>query len=93
MEEYTRDSLRAYRRELQQGKKEHNRRKGSKWITLLIVLLFLAAGAFYLQTEHSDWLRDFFASEVFEPWRGGADAAESVHKTVDGVLAQQNEAA
>lgn len=90
MEEYTRDSLRAYRRELQQGKKEHKHRKGSKWLTWLIILLFLAAGAFYLQTEHADWVRNFFASDVFAPWRGESD--ESVHKTVDSALAQQNEA-
>ena len=89
MEEYTRDSLRAYRRELQQGKKERKQRKGSRWVTVLIILIFLAAGMFYLKTEHSEWLRDFFVSEVFGPWHSGAE--NSVHKTVDGALAQQNE--
>ncbi len=92
MEEYTRDSLRAYRRELQAGRNEAKRKKGSRWITLLIILLFLAAGAVYLQTEHADRLQDFFKTSVFDSWNQAEETAKSVHQTVDGVLAEQDAA-
>ena len=88
MEEYNRDSLRAYRREQEAGRKERKKNKGSKWITLLIILLFIVAGIFYLHTEHSAWIRDFFTSK---PLSGEESSSQSVHATVDGVLAERNE--
>lgn len=97
MEEYHRDSLRELRRmELEQ--QSTKRERGSVFVTLLIILLFLAAGGFYLKT--TDRLPDFSAvKETVIRWRDDLvavfqdDAVSDVQATVDGVLAEQNEAA
>ena len=100
MEEYTRDSLREMRRgeqQLQQVRKE----KGSKFITFLIVLLFLAAGGFYLATAKPAWLeKQFRFNEIkaaVEAWQQDLtktfqkDDTIDVQATVDDALKGGNE--
>ena len=95
MEEYHRDSLRELRRmELQE--QSVKREKGSVFVTLLIILLFLGAGGFYLKT--TDRLPAFSTvKQTVIRWRDdlvavvkGEEAAD-VQATVDSVLAEQNE--
>ena len=100
MEGYTRDSLRAMRREALQEKQNH-REKGSKFITILIVLLFLGAGGFYIKTTKPEWLPAEWSfeaiNEQFKAWKADWNAAFqqedvlSVQQTVEDALAEQNE--
>lgn len=48
MEEYTRDSFRAIRDEMAHAQQQ---RRGSVFITILIILIFTAAGIFYIKTS------------------------------------------
>ncbi len=92
MEEYHRDSLRQMRRmELEQ--QSVKRERGSVWITLLIILLFLAAGGFYLKTTGRlstvkqtviRWGEELVS--VFQP-----QESEDVQQTVNQALEEQNE--
>ena len=97
MEVYHRDSLRELRR-AEADRRQQEQEKGSVFITLLIVLMFLGAGAFYLETTDFPPLKQDFAAvkqtvlrwkeelvAVFEP----QDAAE-VHATVDSALNETN---
>ncbi len=100
MEEYTRDSLREMRRSEQQAHQQR-KEKGSKFITFLIILLFLAAGIFYLATSEPAWLKKHLGfSELkaaVEAWQ--QDLADSfqtddtvdVQSIVDDALKEQNE--
>ena len=63
MEEYHRDSLRELRR-MQEAPPE--RVRGSGWITLLILALFLIAGGFYLKTARPEWLEQYFDAAAVE---------------------------
>lgn len=94
MEEYHRDSLRELRR-MEREMPEKPLRKGSFFITLLIVALFLTAGFFYLKTEKPLLLDRWFgalkswkeqAISVFEPQES------NVQQTVDEALAEQDAA-
>ena len=94
MEEYHRDSLREYRR-MEREKPEKPLRKGSFFITLIIVVLFAAAGVFYLKTAQPALFEKYFCSlkswkeqaiSVFEPQEN------DVQQTVDSALAEQDEA-
>ena len=48
MEEYTRDSFRAIRDEMAHAQQQ---RRGSVFITILIIIIFAAAGVFYVKTS------------------------------------------
>lgn len=99
MEGYHRDSLRELRRMAEQRPEP---KKGSRFITLLIVLLFLAAGGFYLKTAEPDWFRGYFesvaVSEKLAEWKEEAlsvfrQEEGDVTETVDGALAEQEQKA
>lgn len=100
MEEYHRDSLRELRRAAAEQERPA-KGKGSLFVTLLIILLFLAAGGFYLKTEHPELLEKYFSSAAVEErlkgWKEDLQAvfrkeeAEDVQQIVDSVLAEQNE--
>ncbi len=100
MEGYTRDSLRAMRREALEEKQNHSE-KGSKFITLLIILLFLGAGGFYIKTAKPEWMPAEWSfeaiSEQFKAWKADwneaflQEDAQSVQQTVEDALAEQNE--
>lgn len=98
MEGYHRDSLRELRR-AETDRQQQEQGKGSVFVTLLIILMFLGAGAFYLETTDRlpetwnfgsvkqtvlRWKEELVS--VFEP----EDAVE-VHATVDSALAGQDE--
>lgn len=97
MEEYHRDSLREMRRLEQQGQTEAQKSKGSVFITLLIILLFLAAGGFYIKTEQPSWFSRSAVEQTLQSWKDDIAAvfsnqeAADVQQTVDSVLAEQNE--
>lgn len=103
MEEYHRDSLRELRRMEREQLQAPRKNKGSIFITLLIILLFLAAGGFYLKTSHPEWMEKYFSSSAVEQtlqnWKEDVasvfkpEAADDVQQTVDTALAEQNEAA
>lgn len=104
MEEYHRDSLRELRRQAQEGhRQEAQKTKGSVFITLLIILLFLAAGGFYLKTSQPEWLEKYFSSSAVEQtlqnWKEDvasvfkSQETADVQQTVDAALSEQNEAA
>ena len=98
MEGYHRDSLRELRR-MEAEQQSEKREKGSVFITLLIILMFLAAGGFYLKT--TDRLPESFSfssvkqtvirwkEELVAVMKG--EEVTDVQATVDGVLAGQNE--
>lgn len=99
MEEYHRDSLRELRR---MAEEYPERPKGSKFVTVLIILLFLAAGGFYLKTAQPEWLDRYFDSAAVEQkltdWKEEVAAVfrndtDDVQKTVDSALAEQDEKA
>lgn len=92
MEEYNRDSLRQLRRTEFEAPVP---KKGSRWITLLIILLFLFAGGFYLATQEDFSLKD--AKDTLIGWKediaavfNAQEAENDVEKTVNAVLAQQD---
>ena len=96
MEEYHRDSLRQLRR-MELEEQAVKRARGSLWVTLLIIALFLTAGGFYLKT--TDRLPDLssfrqtvvqWADELTSVVQHRPDT--DVQATVDEALAQQNEA-
>lgn len=99
MEEYTRESLRELRKNEQFALQER-REKGSRWITVLIIVLFLAAGSFYLATAKPDWLGNYFnvaaVNETVEGWQQdlatvfAPKEATDVQATVDAALAEQD---
>ena len=99
MEEYTRESLRELRKNEQFALQEH-KEKGSKWITLLIIALLLAAGIFYLATAKPAWLEQYFdvaaVNETVEGWQEdlatvfAPKETTDVQATVDAALAEQN---
>ena len=101
MEEYTRDSLRELRRGEQQAQ-QVRREKGSKFITFLILLLFLTAGFFYLATSKPAWLEKHFRfsdlKATVQAWQESLSAsneaeedAVDVQSIVDNALKEQNE--
>ncbi len=99
MEEYHRDSLRELRR---MAEERPERSKGSFFITLLIVLLFLAAGGFYLKTAQPEWLDRYFDSAAVEQrlteWKDEVvsvfrNDTDDVKETVDSALAEPDEKA
>lgn len=100
MEEYTRDSLRQIRRGEQQAMQER-REKGSKFITFLILLLFLAAGIFYLATAKPAWLEKHFPfadlKATVQAWAQSLTTPKEPEKTidvqsiVDNALKEQND--
>ncbi len=98
MEGYHRDSLRELRRMAEQ---QPEPRKGSRFITLLIILLFLAAGGFYIKTAEPEWLDQYFNSVAIEQklseWKEEAlsvfQPESDVTETVDGALAEQDQKA
>lgn len=99
MEEYHRDSLRELRR-MAEEKPERNR--GSVFVTLLIVLLFLAAGGFYIKTSQPEWWDRYFNTTAVEQklteWKDEVVSVfkseqDDVKETVDGALADQDEKA
>ena len=99
MEEYHRDSLRELRR-MAEEKPERNR--GSVFVTLLILLLFLAAGGFYIKTSQPEWVERYFNSTAVEQklteWKDEVvsvfnSEGDDVKETVDGALAEQDEKA
>lgn len=98
MEEYHRDSLRELRRLEQQGQTEVQKSKGSAFITLLIIVLFLAAGGFYIKTEQPSWFNSKAVEQSLQNWKEDLAAVfnsqevADVQQTVDSVLAEQNEA-
>ena len=99
MEEYTRESLRELRKNEQFALQER-KEKGSKWITLLIIVLLLAAGGFYLATAKPAWLEKYFdlsaVNETVEGWQEDLAAvfapkeSTDVQATVDAALGEQN---
>ncbi len=99
MEGYHRDSLRELRR-MEAEQRVPQRQRGSMFVTLLIILLFLAAGGFYLKTSHPEWLEQYFDSAAverrLEGWKEDMAAVfnsdDEVRQTVDDALAEQNEA-
>ena len=104
MEAYHRDSLRELRRSEQEERKQGMQKtKGSLFISLLIILLFLAAGGFYVKTSHPEGLEKYFNSKAVEEtlsgWKEDVLAVfnngegSDVQQTVDQALAEQNEAA
>ncbi len=98
MDGYHRDSLRELRRMSEEQQRVPRRERGSVFITLLIILLFLAAGGFYLKTSQPEWLEQYFSSETIKGWKEDIVSVFSsqdgdVQKTVDGALAEQNEEA
>ena len=86
MEEYTRDSLRELRRGEQQAQ-QVRKEKSSKLITFLIVLLFLAAGIFYLATTKPAWLEKHFPfadlKATVQAWTQSLTAPKESEETVD----------
>ncbi len=94
MEEYHRDSLRELRRAEMQQLQERPAR-GSLFITLLIIALFLAAGGFYLKTTDRlpsfttvqqrvvQWADELVSAVQQEP-------ADDVQATVDNALAARD---
>ena len=98
MEEYTRDSLREFRRGEQQAQ-QLRREKGSKFITFLIILLFLVAGIFYLATTKPAWLEKHFKfsdlKATVQAWQQAltpqTDEAVDVQAIVDSALKEQDE--
>ena len=95
MEEYTRESLRELRRGEQVARQER-KEKGSRWVTLLIIALLLAAGGFYLATARPTWLDQYFntaaVNEAVESWQKDLTAVfapkehSDVQATVDAAL-------
>ena len=87
MEEYHRDSLRELRR-MEQETARKPVKKGSILVTLLIVVLFLAAGWFYLKTARPEWIQGLKAwkEEAVSVFRS---ESEEVHQTVDAALADE----
>lgn len=100
MEEYTRDSLRQLRRGEQQAM-QVRKEKGSRFITFLILLLFLAAGIFYLATAKPAWLEKRFhfsdLKATVQAWQQSltapkeAEDAVDVQSIVDNALKEQDE--
>lgn len=100
MEGYHRDSLRELRRMAEEQERAPRRERGSVFITLLIILLFMAAGGFYLKTSQPEWLEQYFDSAAVEQklsgWKEDIAAVfnsqdDDVQQTVDEALAEQNE--
>lgn len=97
MEGYHRDSLRELRR-AEADRRQQEQGKGSVFITLLIVLMFLGAGAFYLETTDrlpQSW--DFAAvKQTVLRWKEElvavfeTEEAAEVHATVDSALNETN---
>ena len=97
MEGYHRDSLRELRR-AEIAQQQEGQGKGSIFITLLIILMFLGAGAFYLKTTDrlpEDWNFTSVKQTVLR-WKEelvsvfDSQEAVEVHATVDSALAEQN---
>ncbi|MBQ7095146.1 MAG: hypothetical protein IJN80_01650 [Clostridia bacterium] len=92
MEEYTRDSLRQLRRTEFEAPVPQ---KGSRWITLLIILLFLFAGGFYLSTQKDFSFEDAkdtllgWKEEVAAVWNQSSQEID-IEKTVDDALTKQD---
>ena len=95
MEEYHRDSLRELRRMERQEAEHPPKNKGSGWITLLIVLMFLAAGGFYFKTARPELFQKYY--DTLKNWADEAvsvfqqEKPNDVQQTVDEALAKQNE--
>jgi len=95
MEEYHRDSLRELRR---MAEEKPVRKRGSVFVTLLIILLFLAAGGFYLKTARPEWLDSVAVQEKLTAWKDEVAAVfkskeDDVKETVDEALAEHDEKA
>lgn len=91
MEPYHRDSLRDFRREAQ--KMPQKVRRGSRLFTILIILLFILAGVFFIVTGTG--LDPRKTKDTILRW--GDEIAAVFHqeenditKTVDAVLAEQD---
>ena len=78
------------------------RNRGSVFVTLLILLLFLAAGGFYIKTSPPEWVERYFNSTAVEQklteWKDEVvsvfkSEGDDVKETVDGALAEQDEKA
>ena len=91
MEEYTRNSLRELRKAETELRRKKRKQNGSIFITILIILLFLGAGIFYVITTKPKWLgldqsidgwKDTLVS-AFEP-----QERIEVRKTVDSALSK-----
>ena len=74
------------------------REKGSMFVTLLIILLFLAAGGFYLKTARPEWLDSVAVQEKLTAWKDEVAAVfkskeDDVKETVDEALDEHDEKA
>ena len=98
MEGYHRDSLRELRRQREEIEAKE-KQSGSVFITLLIILLFLGAGGFYLKTTDrlpKEWSFSDMKQTVLQWGEELTEVFESketaeVQATVDGVLSGENE--
>ena len=92
MEEYNRDSLRQLRRSAED---KPSPKKGSRWVTLLIILILLAAGSFFIATQVGFTLSDArktlvgWGEDIITVFNG--DQEDDIEKTVNAVLKEQNE--
>ncbi len=100
MEEYDRNSLRRLRKEALEH--QHTGQKGSRFISMLIVLMFLLAGGFYIKTTDPIWLTGnpsyIAVREKLEDWKEalvsafqGDEEINDVQETVNAALAQNDE--
>ena len=93
MEEYTRDSLRQFRRA---ANEPYTAKKGSKLITLLIILLLLSAGILFLAGRFGFSFRDAkntisgWSKNVATAFQAESHKENDIEKTVNAALQQQN---
>jgi hypothetical protein len=93
MEEYTRDSLRELRKNQVEEQRKIRKNRGSIFITMLIILLFLAAGLFVFMTISERSIGKAFSPiAIIEGWKEDITAAfspkedENIRATVDQAL-------
>lgn len=103
MEEYDRNSLRRLRREALEQQTNQSV-KGSRFISMLIILMFVLAGGFYVKTTDPAWLTGnptyVAVRDTLREWAGAVISAfkeeepavtgEDVKETVSAALAENN---
>ncbi len=106
MEEYNRDSLRRLRKEAMEQQIAVQNKKGSRFVSMLIILMFVLAGGFYIKITDPVWLTgnpSYVAlRETLQEWTAAVisafereepkdeEQANDVQETVNTALAEND---